>query len=114
MDAPVELADRDRRRASRDRRRRLRDRRHFWIRIVPSGSIGHAVRWFTGPWSSANGVSWLRLLILFLVVRWGMLTVYSIPTPSMEPALHGDTSLLERDRVAVNKLVFGPRFPFTG
>ncbi len=113
MDAPVEPADRDRRRAPRDRRRRVRDRRHFWTRLAPVGGLGRAVRWLTGPWSSANGVSWLRLLILFLVIRWGALTVYSIPTPSMEPALHGDVSLFKRDRVAVNKLAFGPRFPFT-
>ncbi len=113
MEAPVEPADRDRRRAPRDRRRRLRDRRHFWTRLVPSGGLGRAMRWFTGPWSSANGVTWLRLLILFLIVRWSVMTVYSIPTPSMEPALHGDESLLKRDRVAVNKLAFGPRYPFT-
>ena len=109
MGAPVEPADRDRRRASRDRRRSLRDRRHFWPRMVAAGGIGHVVRWFTGPWSSANGLSWLRLLILFAIIRWGLLTVYSIPSASMEPTLNGDPSWFGRDRVAVNKLAFGPR-----
>lgn len=114
MGAPVEPADRDRRRASRDRRRSLRDRRSFWPRLIAAGGIGRVVRWFTGPWSSANGLSWLRLLILFLVIRWGVLTVYSIPSASMEPTLNGDPSWFARDRVAINKLAFGPRVPFTG
>ncbi len=113
MDAPIEPAQRDRRRASRDRRRRMRDRRNFWPRFVSGGSVGRALRALTGPWSSANGLSWLRLLILFFIVRWGMVTVYSIPSPSMDPTLHGVPSLIARDRVAVNKLAFGPRVPFT-
>lgn len=113
MDVPVEPADRDRRRASRDRRRGLHDRRHFWPRMVGPTGIGRVVRWFTGPWSSANGLTWLRLLVLFLIVRWGVLTVYSIPSASMEPTLNGDTSWFSRDRVAINKLAYGPRYPFT-
>jgi len=111
--APIGPADRDRRRATHDRRRSLHDRRYFWPRLVASGPVGAIVRWFTGPWSSANGLSWMRLLILFLIVRWGLLTVYSIPSESMEPVLHGDPNFVTRDRIAVNKLAFGPRYPFT-
>ncbi len=113
MERPIEPADRDRRRATRDRRRAVHDRRNFWPRFTGSGAIGAVVRWFTGPWTSANGLSWMRLLILFLIIRWGVLTVYSIPSESMEPVLHGDTNFAARDRVAVNKLAFGPRVPFT-
>lgn len=113
MSAPIEPADRDRRQATRDRRRSLRDRRHFWSRLMNAGSLGRAIRWLTGPWSSANGLSWLRVLILFFIVRWGVVTVYGIPTSSMEPTLHGDASWFTRDRVAINKLAFGPRYPFT-
>jgi signal peptidase I len=80
---------------------------------VPAGAVGSIVRGFTGPWTSSNGLSWMRLFILFLIVRWGLITVYSIPTPSMEPTLAGDENWLARDRVAVNKLAFGPRYPFT-
>lgn len=80
---------------------------------MPAGTVGTLVRGFTGPWTSSNGLSWMRLLILFLVVKWGLVTVYSIPTSSMEPSLAGDENWFARDRVAVNKLAFGPRYPFT-
>ncbi len=36
-----------------------------------------------------------------------------IPSSSMQPTLHGDPRPLYGDRVAVNKLAFGPRVPFT-
>jgi signal peptidase I len=110
---PIEPADRDRRRATRDRRRTVHDRRHFWPRLATSGVWGAVVRWFTGPWTSANGLSWMRLLVIFLVIRWAFLTVYSIPSESMEPTLLGDENFLARDRVAVNKWAFGPRIPFS-
>ncbi len=113
MDAPIEPAQRDRRRATRDRRRALLDRRYQWARFVPGGALGTFARGFTGPWTSSNGLSWMRLLVLFLILRWGFVTVYSIPTSSMEPTLAGHQSWVARDRVAVNKLAFGPRYPFT-
>jgi signal peptidase I len=81
--------------------------------MVPAAGVGRVLRWLTGPWSSANGLSWLRLLIVFVVLRWGFLTVYSIPSASMEPVLNGDASWFTRDRVAINKLAYGPRYPFT-
>jgi len=80
---------------------------------VPSGNVGRALRWLTGPWTSANGMSWFRLFLIIVFVRWGVLAVYMIPSTSMEPTLHGDPRPLFGDRVAVNKLAFGPRVPFT-
>ena len=72
-----------------------------------------AIRAVTGPWTSANGVSWLKLIVLILVLRWAFVELYRIPSSSMEPTLHGDPRFFHGDRVAVNKLVFGPRVPFT-
>ena len=31
----------------------------------------------------------------------------------MEPVLRGDPNIVTRDRIAVDKLAFGPRYPFT-
>lgn len=104
---------RDRRQRDGDRRRRVRDRRGGRLPFRPGGWLGRAVRWFTGPWTSANGLSWLRVLVLFLLVWWGALTIYSIPTSSMEPTLQGNPDFWKGDRVAVNKLAFGPRLPFS-
>lgn len=104
---------RDRRTTSRDRRRSLHDRRMHGVRFTPPGPIGRTIRWATGPWTSANGLSWFRLVILIAIVRWGFLAVYTIPSSSMEPTLHGDPRFAHGDRVAVNKLAFGPRIPFT-
>ena len=68
---------------------------------------------FTGPWTRTNGVSWLKLLVFILILRWAFFELYSIPSGSMEPVLHGDERFLKGDRVAVNKALFGPRIPFT-
>ena len=68
---------------------------------------------FTGPWTRTNGVSWLKLLVIILVLRWAFFELYSIPSGSMEPVLHGDPRYFHGDRVAVNKALFGPRIPFT-
>jgi signal peptidase I len=114
VDRAIEPDQRDRRRHTRDRRRRRHDRRHYWPWLVPRGAAGRVLRWFTGPWNSANGVSWLRLLVLFLIVKWALVSVYSIPSSSMEPTLMGSRDFFTRDRVAVNKLAFGPRVPFSG
>lgn len=113
MNAPLEPDQRDRRRSTADRRRRFRDRRDDWPRFAPGGIAGRLVRWLTGPWTSANGLSWLRLIILFVIVWWGWLSVYAIPTSSMEPTLEGNPHFWRGDRVVVNKLAFGPRVPFT-
>jgi len=107
----VSPPDHDRRQNRRDRRR-VRDRRSDWPFLPIAGSLGPLIRWFTGPWSSANGLTWLRLLIVFLVVEAFFLTVYRIPTASMEPTLHGDPNFIRTDRVAVNKTAFGIAWPF--
>ena len=67
----------------------------------------------TGPWTRANGIGWLKLIVFILVLRWAFLELYRIPSGSMEPALHGDPGFWKGDRVAVNKMVFGSRIPFT-
>jgi len=66
----------------------------------------------TGPWTRRNALMWAGLIGLVLVFRWLIMEPYSIPTSSMEPTLHGDPRFLRGDRIAVNKLVYGPRMPF--
>jgi signal peptidase I len=62
----------------------------------------------TGRWS------WVvRISLFILVIRWGVWTVYAIPSASMEPTLHGDDAFWQKDRVVVNKLAYGPMVPFT-
>lgn len=77
------------------------------------GAATRILRAITGPWTRANGISWLQLIVFILVLRWAFFELYSIPSGSMEPTLHGDPRFLRGDRVAVNKFVFGPRIPFT-
>ena len=113
MGPAEERRARDRRGTSRDRRRRFYDRRVHGTRFTPPGFIGRVIHWATGPWSSANGLSWFRLAVLLVIVRWGFLAIFTIPSSSMEPTLHGDPRFVYGDRVAVNKLAFGPRIPFT-
>lgn len=67
----------------------------------------------TGPWTAANAVGWIKLIALFLFVSWAFIQLYRIPSGSMEPTLHGHPSFFRGDRVVANKLVFGPRIPFT-
>jgi len=66
----------------------------------------------TGPWNRRNAVGWLTVIVLILGIRWLLFESYRIPTGSMEPTLHGDPRFLRGDRVAVNKLIYGPRVPF--
>lgn len=108
-----ELQGGDRRQCARDRRRHFRDRRLDGGRFVPAGVAGRLVRWATGPWTSANGLSWFRLAVIIVVVKWGIMELYRIPSSSMEPTLNGDARFLHGDRVAVNKLAYGPRIPFS-
>lgn len=69
--------------------------------------------WLVGPLSRKNALSWGLLIVAVFVIRWGLFETYSIPTGSMEPTLHGDPRAWRGDRVGVNKLVYGPRVPFT-
>ncbi len=108
-----ELDGGDRRRSAGDRRHHFRDRRLDGGRLVPGGVVGRLVRWATGPWTSANGLSWFRLVVIIVIVKWGFVELYRIPSASMEPTLNGDARYLRGDRVAVNKLAYGPRIPFS-
>lgn len=57
-------------------------------------------------WTEGAGSFFLAILIA-LFVRWAFLEAYVIPSGSMLP------SLLIRDHIFVNKMVYGLRFPFT-
>jgi len=77
----------------------------------PGGTLRRIVTAITGPWTVRNGLSWLALLLFVLVFRWLVYEPYVIPTGSMEPTLHGDPD--DGDHVGANKLLYGPRIPFT-
>ncbi len=81
--------------------------------FAPVRAVMRVVSAITGPWTRANGVSWLKLIVLILILRWAFFELYTIPSGSMEPVLHGDPRPFRGDRVAVNKFLFGPRIPFT-
>ena len=67
----------------------------------------------TGPWTKGNALTWLALILGVLTIRWLLFEPYKIPTGSMEPTLHGDMRFFRGDRIGANKLVYGPRVPFT-
>lgn len=54
-----------------------------------------------------GGGSFIFAILLALVIRWGLIEAYVIPSASMLP------SLLIHDHIFVNKLVYGIRIPFT-
>jgi signal peptidase I len=53
------------------------------------------------------------LLLVIFTVKACIVDQYSIPSGSMEPTLHGNENMFLGDRVLTNKLLFGPRIPFT-
>ncbi|MBN2308329.1 MAG: signal peptidase I [Candidatus Hydrogenedentes bacterium] len=57
-------------------------------------------------------LGWAKVVAALLIFLWLFVQSYVVPTDSMEPALHGG-GLLQGDRILVNKLVFGPRIPFS-
>ena len=65
----------------------------------------------TGPWTWRNARWWLKMAVLVLAIRWAWFEPFRIPSPSMEPTLHGEPSWFKGDRVAVNKFLYGWRFP---
>ncbi|HNV21125.1 MAG TPA: S26 family signal peptidase, partial [Candidatus Hydrogenedentes bacterium] len=77
------------------------------------GRLQDAITFVTGPWTKENGKAWLKVVVVVLLIRWLWFEPFSIPSGSMEPTLHGDAKFLKGDRVAVNKLAYGPRVPFS-
>lgn len=72
------------------------------------------------PAEEAPRPGWLRqireiaiLLLVIFTIKACIVDQYSIPSGSMEPTLHGNENMFLGDRVLTNKLLFGPRIPFT-
>src|SRR5690606_41304609 len=55
----------------------------------------------------------INVIVIPPVLKSLVIDIVRIPSASMEPFLHGDPSRFRGDYVAVNKLAFGPRIPFT-
>lgn len=53
------------------------------------------------------------LILIILFIKGCIVDQYSIPSGSMEPTLHGHPNMFKGDRVLTNKMIFGPRIPFT-
>jgi len=75
--------------------------------------ILRAIKFFTGPLTYKNLLSWGLLLFAILFIKGCLIDQYTVPTGSMEPAIHGDPRFFRGDRVLVNKWLYGPRIPFT-
>jgi len=73
-----------------------------------------AIKAITGPWTWHNLRMWVTVIGAVLVVRWAWFDQFRIPSASMEPTLHGIPSIVRADRVSINKLVYGLRFPLNG
>lgn len=66
-----------------------------------------------GPLDRKNILGWIQILALVLLIRCVGCEPFYVPSGSMEPTLHGDPRFFRGDRVAVDKLAYGPRIPFT-
>ena len=92
-------------------------RRHGVPTLVLAILLGPLL-WLVGPTSEDSSLGWLKSLIiavaLALVIRWIVAEPFRIPSGSMETTLHGDPHILKGDRVFVNKMVYGLRFPLNG
>ena len=83
--------------------------------VAPSGSMEPSSFGAIAPWLSLDWVkSFLVALGLALFIRWVFAEPFRIPSGSMEPTLHGDDRMFHGDRVFVNKLIYGLRFPLNG
>jgi signal peptidase I len=62
------------------------------------------------------GALWglVKIAAVLLLIKWVWFDVFTIPTDSMWPTLHGDPRFMVGDRVAVNKHVYGLRYPLDG
>ena len=77
------------------------------------GRVGRAVTAITGPMTARNALGWFLLILAVFTIRWALIEPFYVPSGSMEPTLHGDPRFLRGDRVAVNKLSYALRIPFT-
>ncbi len=72
----------------------------------------------TGPWTWHNLKWWLIVIAAIMVIRWCAIDLFRIPSGSMEPTLQGTDegiySWFSSDRIAVNKFIYGVRFPWEG
>jgi|GEM_PF-276657 len=72
----------------------------------------------TGPWTWHNLKWWIIVLGVVFIVRWSLVDFFRIPSGSMEPTLmgsdNGTWAWLASDRIAVNKFIYGIRFPWDG
>ena len=75
--------------------------------------LGRAITVITGPMTRQNLMGWILLILAVFTIRWALIEPFYVPSGSMEPTLHGDPRFLRGDRVAVNKLSYGLRIPFT-
>ena len=75
--------------------------------------VGHFITAITGPMTIRNLLGWVVLIVAVFTIRWALIEPFYVPSGSMEPTLHGDPRFLRGDRVAVNKLSYGLRIPFT-
>jgi signal peptidase I len=77
-----------------------------------------ALAWLFGGFTRGGSLEWIKSLLiavgLALLIRWVLTEPFRIPSPSMEPTLHGDERMFHGDRVFVNKFVYGLRFPLNG
>lgn len=78
-----------------------------------TGTLRRPIEALVGPLTRENGATWVKLIVIILVVQWLFIEPFRIPSASMEPTLRGRGDYLRDDRVAVNKLAYGVRIPFT-
>ena len=74
---------------------------------MEGGVWGWIVAFFSQEWVK----SLLIAAAIALVIRWVIGEPFRIPSGSMEPTLHGDPAMFRGDRVFVDKLAYGTRFP---
>ena len=79
----------------------------------PCRFAARILRALTGPWTWKNLAGWVVLILIVLTIRWLLFEPYRVPSGSMEPTLQGNMRIFHDDQVITNKLVYGPRIPFT-
>jgi len=88
-----------------------------WLWYVSVGvGVAGVLLWFLSGMPREQAIEWVKsglfAIGLALLIRWPIAEPYRIPSGSMEPTLHGDERIGRGDRVAVNKWIYGIRYPF--